>query len=70
MPATVKHLRPAPAAPPSELERLYREHHGQIFRTAYHITGSPSDAEDVLQTVFLRLARSAEPQDFSPSPAS
>ena len=30
-------------------------HHGLVFRTAYRITGNAGDAEDVLQTVFLRL---------------
>jgi RNA polymerase sigma-70 factor (ECF subfamily) len=42
---------------PDELERAFRAHHGLVFRTAYRITGSAADAEDVLQTVFLRLAR-------------
>jgi RNA polymerase sigma-70 factor (ECF subfamily) len=28
-----------------------------IFRTAYRITGNAADAEDVLQTVFVRLLR-------------
>jgi len=28
-----------------------------VFRTAYRITGNAADAEDVLQTVFLRLLR-------------
>lgn len=28
-----------------------------VFRAAYRVTGNASDAEDVLQTVFLRLAR-------------
>ena len=42
---------------PGELEKLFAEHHDQIFRTAYRITGSPMDAEDVLQTLFLRLIR-------------
>jgi len=28
-----------------------------VFRAAYRVTGDVSDAEDVLQTVFLRLAR-------------
>jgi RNA polymerase sigma-70 factor (ECF subfamily) len=44
-------------APPGEIERIFRDHHGMVFRAAYRITGNPSDAEDVLQTVFLRLVR-------------
>lgn len=31
-----------------------------VFSTAYRITGNPADAEDVLQTVFLRLLRRSE----------
>jgi RNA polymerase sigma-70 factor, ECF subfamily len=42
---------------PSELERAFQAHHGLVFRTAYRITGNAGDAEDVLQTVFLRLVR-------------
>lgn len=72
MQATVAHIRAVPR-PPGELERLFREHHAQIFRTAYRVTGSATDAEDVLQTVFLRLARRQQDdaqQDFSPNPMS
>jgi RNA polymerase sigma-70 factor, ECF subfamily len=36
---------------------LFDAHHGMVFRTAYRITGNAADAEDVLQTVFLRLLR-------------
>jgi RNA polymerase sigma-70 factor (ECF subfamily) len=43
--------------PAIELEQVFREHHGLVFRAAYRVTGNASDAEDVLQTVFLRLAR-------------
>jgi RNA polymerase sigma-70 factor (ECF subfamily) len=46
-----------------ELERAYRAHHGLVFRTAYRITGNAADAEDVLQTVFLRLVRRGESAD-------
>ena len=46
-----------PIAIPSELERAFRAHHGLVFATAYRITGNAADAEDVLQTVFLRLLR-------------
>jgi len=28
-----------------------------VFRAAYRITGNPTDAEDVLQTVFLRMLK-------------
>lgn len=42
---------------PHELERAFRAQHGMVFRTAYRITGNAADAEDVLQTVFLRLLR-------------
>jgi RNA polymerase sigma-70 factor (ECF subfamily) len=39
------------------LEQLFVEHHRRVFQAAYRITGSATDAEDVLQTVFLRLLR-------------
>jgi len=49
-----------------ELGVLFREHHKAIFRIAYRITGSQSDAEDVLQTIFLRLTPNW--RDLSPNP--
>ncbi len=57
MPATVVQLKP-PDAPPACIEGLFREHKAMIFRAAYRITGSASEAEDVLQTIFLRLMQS------------
>jgi RNA polymerase sigma-70 factor (ECF subfamily) len=51
---------PAVAAEPEtaiDLETAFEEHHSMVFRTAFRVTGNASDAEDVLQTVFLRLAR-------------
>ncbi|HLF83938.1 MAG TPA: sigma-70 family RNA polymerase sigma factor [Blastocatellia bacterium] len=65
----VKHLRAVPS-PPDEVELLYREHRDHVFRAAYRVTGSVVDAEDVLQTVFLRLVRRKEKVDLSPSPGS
>lgn len=41
----------------TELESIYRQHHAGVLRLAYRITGSASDAEDVVQTVFLRMVR-------------
>jgi RNA polymerase sigma-70 factor (ECF subfamily) len=45
-----------PAAPLG-LEQVFRDHQQRVFRAAYRVTGNAQDAEDVLQTVFLRLAR-------------
>lgn len=40
------------------VSRLFAEHHRRILIAAYRITGSMADAEDVAQTVFLRLTDS------------
>ena len=47
------------AARPSTdaLETVFQREHERMFRAAYRVTGSTEDAEDVLQTVFLRLLR-------------
>src|SRR5271170_3231646 len=39
------------------LEEVFRAHHARVLKAAYRVTGSVSDAEDVAQSVFLRLAR-------------
>jgi RNA polymerase sigma-70 factor (ECF subfamily) len=60
-----------PTPPETEaLSSLFREHSGRIFRIAYRLTGNASDAEDVLQTIFLRLLRREETPDLSASAAS
>jgi RNA polymerase sigma-70 factor (ECF subfamily) len=41
----------------NEFEELFQEHYQMVYRTAYRILGNAADAEDVLQTVFLRLIR-------------
>jgi RNA polymerase sigma-70 factor, ECF subfamily len=42
---------------PEEFESIFREHSEFVYRTAYRVTGSAEDAEDVMQTVFLKLFR-------------
>jgi RNA polymerase sigma-70 factor, ECF subfamily len=41
-----------------------------VFRTAYRITGNAGDAEDVLQTVFLRMLRRGRNADPLETPES
>ncbi len=67
MPVTATHLRAVPA-PQSQLESLFQQHYDQIFRTAYRVTGNANDAEDVLQTIFLRLARRSGEFVLEPNP--
>lgn len=43
--------------PAADLERIFRENYAAVFRAAYRITGNASDAEDALQTVFLRMIK-------------
>ena len=40
---------------PASLAALYEQHSEAVFRAALRVTGNVADAEDVLQTVFMRL---------------
>jgi RNA polymerase sigma-70 factor, ECF subfamily len=40
---------------PKEFEDVFTEHYQLLYHTAYAVTGHRHDAEDVLQSVFIRL---------------
>ena len=40
---------------PADFAELYERYYAMIFYTAHRITGNPAEAEDIMQTVFLRL---------------
>ncbi len=47
-----------PATPAAvDLEQVFRDNHAMVFRAAYRVTGNTGDAEDALQTVFMRLLK-------------
>ena len=49
---------------PTGFAELYERHYEAVFHAALRVTGNPADAEDVLQTVFLRIiARGARGGD-------
>ena len=51
-------------APAAGFAELYERHYEAVFRAALRVTGNPADAEDVLQTVFLRvLAQGGDVED-------
>jgi RNA polymerase sigma-70 factor (ECF subfamily) len=51
-----------------ELEDTFREYAKLIYRTAYGVTGRREDAEDVLQTIFLRLLHREFPANLGKNP--
>ena len=53
---------------PQEFEDLFEEHYGLVYRTAYGVTGRVEDAEDVVQTIFLRLLKSEKPRELLKNP--
>ena len=56
----------APAAP--EFEQFFREHYQLVYRTAHSVTGRAEDAEDIVQSVFLKLLRRESPLDLGRNP--
>jgi RNA polymerase sigma-70 factor (ECF subfamily) len=63
--ATVQEALATVETPEGWLELAYRENASAVLQTAYRVTGRVEDAEDVLQTVFTRLAGRKEPPDLS-----
>jgi RNA polymerase sigma-70 factor, ECF subfamily len=51
-----------------EYEAIFRQHSHLVYRTAYSILGSPSDADDVLQSIFLKLIEREIPLDLRRNP--
>ncbi len=60
----------APKYQPREFQALYEEHASSVYLTALRVTGNPSDAEDVLQTVFLRVLDTRRSLDASRAPGA
>jgi RNA polymerase sigma-70 factor, ECF subfamily len=49
---------------------LYERHYESVFRAALRVTGNRADAEDVLQTVFLRVLSGSEEGGAAQRPAA
>jgi RNA polymerase sigma-70 factor (ECF subfamily) len=59
--------------PPTELAgfaQAYERHYDAVFRAALRVTGNRADAEDVLQTVFLRVLAHGGDVEAAPLPAA
>ena len=51
-----------------ELDQIFRDHYQFVYRTAFGVTGSESDAEDILQTIFATLLRREIQPDLRTNP--
>jgi len=51
-------------------DELFTEHHEKVLLAAYRVTGNMQDAEDVLQSVFLRLLNHRDQAVSADSPAA
>lgn len=51
-----------------EFEATFREHAPMIYRTAYSVTRTAQDAEDVVQTLFLGMLRRGIPDGLKENP--
>ena len=60
--AKVVRGRQTPALDPAAFERLYEEHSPAVYRTALRVLTNPTQAQDVVQDVFLRVWR--QPDSF------
>jgi len=59
-----------PTTAPAGFAELYNRHYDAVFRAALRVTGNPADAEDVLQTVFLRVLSQGEDARAASRPAA
>lgn len=57
-------------AGPAAFADLYAEHYEAVFRAALRVTGNSSDAEDALQTVFLRVLARGEQEQAARHPSA
>ncbi|HEY2381642.1 MAG TPA: sigma factor, partial [Terriglobia bacterium] len=48
-------VKAKPTTAEEKLEELFRQNSKLIYNAAFRITGNADDAEDVLQTIILRL---------------
>ena len=55
---------------PAGFAEAYERHYDAVFRAALRVTGNPADAEDVLQTVFLRVLSQGEGAGAASLPAA
>jgi RNA polymerase sigma factor (sigma-70 family) len=70
MPTTLLVSRASGETLTQQFDEIFREYAPLMYRTAFIVTGSRQDAEDVLQTIFLRLLEREARLEFRTSAKS
>jgi RNA polymerase sigma-70 factor (ECF subfamily) len=60
--------QPIAMTTPLGFAEVYERHYAAVYRAALRVTGNTADAEDVLQTVFLRILNQARRLDAAQMP--
>ena len=55
---------------PADFDALYARHYEAVFRAAARVTGNLTDAEDAVQTVFLRILSRGDFEEVARRPAA
>lgn len=66
-PRMVEPIEMSPTPRLAGFAELYERHYDAVFRAALRVTGRPADAEDVLQTVFLRMLSQGDGDQARPA---
>ena len=64
------HAEQMTMTPLEGVRALYEQHAETVYLTALRVTGNPADAEDVMQTVFMRVLNQGEILDPANTPKS
>lgn len=62
---TIALVRRCLGGDPAAWEDIVRAHHRRIYNICYRFTGSPDDAEDLTQEVFIKIYRTLNSYDLS-----
>jgi RNA polymerase sigma-70 factor (ECF subfamily) len=66
----VTQAKPAETTHHTEIKSLFEKYYSMVYRAAFRVTGTADDAEDVLQTVFLRLLNPERRLSLSENPGA
>jgi RNA polymerase sigma factor (sigma-70 family) len=65
---SLANVQPIAMTSSTSITELYERYHTAVYHTALRVTGNPADAEDALQTVFLRIIKREKGSELESMP--